>query len=279
MGTLVSMLIGMSALFVPPAGAATFAGAHTHRKAREEAIAAIPYDQLTPEVQNRIAAVVAKPTVYRRMPVKVIDCDPSLYLFLVRHPEVVVNVWDLMGATQIQLERAGPFTFLASDGMGTTSKVDLVFGTQDIHLVFGEGVYDGPLCRKPVRGRCVLLLRCGYVATASGRTHVTNQLDVFLQLDHVGVEVLTKVIHPLFGHTADMNFVETAVFLERMSRTAERNGAGMERLARRLTKVDPTVRQQLVDVATAVQEKSAQQAGWPEPGIPTLVDKQVVLHR
>ena len=239
-----------------PASAAIFGTARTGRAARQEAIRAIPFDRLKPEVRERIAAVVTEPSVYRRMPVKVIDCDPSLYLLLVRNPEIVVSIWDLMGITRIQLQRTGPFTFAVSDGMGTTCKVELVYGTHRTHLVYGEGDYDGSLLRKPVRGRCVLLLKSGYVETANGRVHVTNRLDLFLHLDHVAVDVLAKTVHPLFGRIADLNFVQTVGFLERISRTAERNAPGMRRLANRLTHVDQTVRHRFEQLAANVNERS-----------------------
>lgn len=256
---LVGLLAGVSlALVDPGARAVTFGGARTGRDAREEAIRAIPFDQLSPEAQSRISAVVDKPSIYRRMPVQVVDCDPSLYVFLVRNPEVVVNIWELMGITRVDLRRTGPFTFRATDGMGTKSLVELVYGTKDVHLVYSEGTYDGPLLRKPVRGRCVLLLRSGYVSTAEGRVHVTNQLDVFLQLDHVALDVLAKTIHPLLGRTADLNFIQTVAFLGRISRNAERNSAGMRRLAGRLERVEPSVRQRFADLTTVVATKSQQ---------------------
>jgi hypothetical protein len=239
------------------ANAATFGGARRSRAARKDAIGAIPFDQLTPEAQQRIGAVVSKPSVYRRLPIEVVDCDPTLYLFLVRNPEVVVNIWDLMGITQIDLKRTGPYTFEAADGMGTTSSAELVYGTDDIHLVYGEGVYDGPLLPKPVQGRCVLLLRSGYVPTQGGRVHVTSCLDVFLQLDNVAVDVVARTIHPLLGRTADMNFVQTVAFLGRISRNAERNGPGMKRLAQRLAKVDPAVRLRFAELAASVGANSS----------------------
>jgi hypothetical protein len=238
------------------ANAATFGKARTSRAVRADALRDIPFDQLSPEAQQRIAAVVTKPTVFRRLPIQVVDCDASLYLFLVRNPEVVVNIWELMGITQIELQRTGPFTYQAADGMGTNSQVELVYGTKDLHLVYGEGTYDGPLLPRPVKGRCVLLLKSGYVSTAEGRDHVTNRLDVFLQLDHVALDVIAKTIHPLMGHTADMNFIQTVAFLGRVSRNSEVNAPGMQRLADRLTKVEPTVRQQFAEMTEVVASRS-----------------------
>ena len=52
--------------------------------------------------------------------------------------------------------------------------------------------------------------------------------------------------------SADVNFVESTRFLERISRTAENNGPGMGRLANRLDKVDESVRDQFVQLSLNV---------------------------
>jgi hypothetical protein len=230
----------------------TVGKAETNRAAREQAIRDIPFQGLNPQAREKIAAVVKRPTLYRRMPANVIDCDPALFRFLIRHPEVVVNIWQLMGITKVTATRLGPYLLETTDGVGTRSKVELVYGTNDTHLLYCEGDYDGPLCRQPLTGRCVLLLKSGYVDKADGGTHVTNRLDVFLQLDHLGAEALTKTLHPFLGKSADVNFVESTRFLERISRTAENNGPGMGRLANRLDKVDESVRDQFVQLSLNV---------------------------
>ena len=278
---LLTSLLAWTAVSVDGAGAiaATFGKARTSRAVRAEALRDIPFDQLSPEAQRRIGAVVSKPTVFRRLPVQVVDCDASLHLFLVRNPEVVVNIWELMGITQIELQRTGPFTYKAADGMGTKSAVELVYGTSDIHLIYGEGTYDGPLLPRPVRGRCVLLLKSGYVSTAEGRVHVTNRLDVFLQLDNVALDVIARTFHPLMGRTADINFVQTVAFLGRVSRNAEVNSPGMQRLADRLTKVDPSVRQQFAELTEDVGSRSKARLANHQQVIPAAGNPKMTANR
>ncbi|MCA9266401.1 MAG: hypothetical protein KDA60_21225, partial [Planctomycetales bacterium] len=105
------------ALTASQAVAASPNEATTSREARNEAASAIPYGELTEDAQRRIAAVIDKPSAYRRLPIETIECDPSLYIFLIRNPEVVVNIWDLMGVTDLSIQRTGPFTFASSDGV------------------------------------------------------------------------------------------------------------------------------------------------------------------
>ncbi len=236
----------------------TVGKASTSRSTREAAIRDIPFDQLTPEARQRISAVVSNPSMFRRMPLNAVECDPELYRFLVRHPEVVVNIWQLMGITKVDVQRKGPYTFDASDGVGTATQAELVYGTNDTHLIYCEGSYEGSLFPQRLTGRCVLLLKSDYRSLNGDGWQVTNRLDVFLQVDHVGVDAFTRTLHPLFGKSADTNFMESTQFLERISRSSEENGPGMQRLAGRLDKVEPEVRSQFADLTTEVYRHAQQ---------------------
>ncbi|MBM4000769.1 MAG: hypothetical protein FJ297_14730 [Planctomycetes bacterium] len=231
--------------------------ASTSRDAYEDAVRELPLGELRSDVKTQLIEVVREPTLYRRLPVETIDCDPELYLLLVRYPEVVVNMWQLMGITKVRLERTAPYALDATDGAGTTSNIELVYGSRDKHIVYGTGYYEGPMFRRRINGRCVLLLRSGYESTEGGRSLVSNRLDVFVSLDNVGAEFVAKSLHPLVGKTADHNFAETTRFLAQISHQAEVNQPGMKRLVARLTNVDDSLRQRFGVVAESVGDRSA----------------------
>ena len=224
-------------------------GATTSRQAREDAIRAIPFERLNDKDTTQIRSIVTKPTIYRRLPAHKMRCDPKLYVFLVRNPEVVVGIWDIMGATQIDLARTGPFTHTATDGAGTSSDIELVYGTQGLHIYYGDGLYEGTMLKDGLRGRAVLVLRSQYQRDRQGRPVVTSVLDLFLDLDNVTVDAIAKTFHPVVGHFADLNFRETADFVSRLSDAANQNGEAIQRLASRLTKVTPDVRREFATVA------------------------------
>jgi len=66
--------------------------ADTSRAAQQSALGSIPIEKLDPAARSKVAAVLANVTVFRRLPIRVVDCDPNLYLFLIRHPDVVVGI-------------------------------------------------------------------------------------------------------------------------------------------------------------------------------------------
>lgn len=228
--------------------------ATTSRAAREDAIRGIPFRSLSQQAQQRLLSVVRKPTMFRRMPVTTIRCDPELHRFSVRQPEVIVSIWQLMGITQVTAQRTAPYVLQCNDGVGTITNMELIYGDSDTHVLFCEGSYDGPLFRKPLTGRCVLVLRSNSNQTGAGY-QVTNLLDVFLQVDHAGLDIFAKTLHPLLGKSADINFTESMRFIEKMSRASENNGDGMQNMIDRLKGVQPTVRKDFKQVVSNVQAR------------------------
>ncbi len=225
------------------------------RKEKKNALESLPWASMTPDAAARIQSVVNQPTIYRRLPIKSIDTDPQLFLLLIRNPEIVIDIWQQMNATQLTLDRVGDFEFRATDGAGTTSKIDLVYGTPNVHVYLGSGVYEGPLFKQDIRGQCVMLLRTDYVKV-NGRNKARNRLDVFLKLDSGMADVVGKSIAPLFGRTADINFTETCGFIGKLSYAAETNGPRMQDLAARMRTVSRPVKQKFVAVASTVNERA-----------------------
>jgi hypothetical protein len=231
--------------------------ANTSRAAREEAVRAIPFNRLTPDARAKIAAVVQNVSIYRRLPMQSIGCDPELYSFLVKHPDVVVNIWHVMGITKMQLEPISDRRFKVADGEGTKGQMEYLFASPEMNVIYSEGTYDGPLYPRTVRGKCLMVLRTDYRRDVNGRYATIAQLDTFLAVENLGVEVLAKTFQPLVGRAADHNFAETANFVTTLSRTAETNEPALLRLCRKLDRVDAKTRSQFMELVSAVPQKLA----------------------
>lgn len=242
----------------PPLAAAADPGeADTSDEARQEAIRVLPLDKLTAESRRKVMAVCERPSMYRRLPQKTVDCDPDLHRFLVRNPEVIVNIWQLMGVSNMTAQRTGAYLWAGNDGTGTVCDVELIYGTEDLHVLYGDGFYEGSLLKRKITGRCILILQSGYAQDPARRWLVGNRLDIFLQIDNAGADMIARTLAPWVGKVADANFSESCKFTGRISQTAEQNGPGMQRLADKLTNVEPEVREQFARVSAAVQQRAA----------------------
>ena len=241
----------------PPASQPDPTQANTSAAARKSAVQSIPFDRLDADSQAKVRSVLSSVSVFRRMPIRVVDCDPNLYLFLVRHPDVVVNIWEVLKLSSVKLRETSPDTYRVAEAVGTLANVKFLYRSHDTHVLYAEGKYDGPLFARTVKGRALIVLKSGYVRETNGRYYVTTRLDTFVRIDHGGAELLTKTFQPLMGKTADANFIQTMAFLGSLSRTAEVNSRGVQRLASKLTHIRPEHRDRLAKLAATIAQKSA----------------------
>ena len=228
----------------------------TSRKAREQAQSVVPFDQLNPEAAARIRKIVMKPSIYRRLPVTSISVDHDYYLFLARHPEVIIGIWKLMGVTEMTADRIAPFTLETNDGAGTMGEVELIYGNNNLQIFYGDGEYQGALLNKKLRGKCVILVQTKYYLDENGSPATTSQLDIFMKLENVTLNLIAKTLSPLIGPTADHNFVETVNFIQRLNEIAIKNGPGVQAMAHRLTDLTPEVRKQFVQLSGLVYDRA-----------------------
>ncbi len=224
------------------------------REAKTSATRMIPFQRLNPNATELVRDVVNNPSFFRRMPPQEIDCNPEMFTFLVRRPEVMVNIWELMGITQVSTKRTSPYSFLANDGVGTTAKCDLIYGDENLHIYYGTGNYDGSMTPRKMTGRCVCILQSRTSHDQLGASTVAGTMDVFLKLDNFGADLLTRTLGPLVSKTADANFVETAKFMSQISQICANNPAAAQGLAEQLENVDRTVRQEFATIASKIAD-------------------------
>jgi hypothetical protein len=279
-GGIVSLLWGLAGgvSAQSPAGQRHNALAATASKAaRDSAIRSIPMDKLDAKAQAKVRNVLGITSVFRRLPISVIQCDPEMYLFLVHRPDVVVNTWRVLGLSQMSMERIGADTFRLDDGAGTRGTLEFLYRSNDTQLVYVSGTYRGPPFPKPVEGHGVLLLRCGYAQEPNNRYYITNRMDAFMAVEPGAAEIMTRTLQPLIGKIADANFAQTVGFVSSLSRTAELNEAGMHRLAGKLTLIEPAARQELVEIASRVAQRAAGAPASPAPQTPLVAQRSTIV--
>jgi hypothetical protein len=263
------------------AASADAGGPTSSRAARDEAVRAIPWRQMGPEERRTALFVIKNASIYRRLPTRVIDCDPEMFNFLFQHPEVVIDVWRVMGISQVSLEKLPGGAYRGTDGAGTTGVVRFLqtsFGpnAQNVAVIFADGAYEGKPFVTPLKAQSILLLRSSAVQETNGRHYVTVRVDSFVRIDQMGIELVAKTVQPWITKIADRNFVETLSFVSNFSRTAEKNPHGMQRLATRLSSLDEPTRNELVALCFRTAERHAQRDAAGRIGAELLADHEAI---
>jgi len=234
--------------------------ASTSDAARREAVQAIPFKKIGTQYRHLVHKVITDSSLYRRMPTQIVDCDPQLFTFLIKNPEMLVEIWQQMGISRVMLERTGDNTFTLSDGAGTTGKLLIVEQqcdgrAQNRIVMYSEGAYEGKPFKRPVRAQCVLLLRSGSTKETNGRDYVACRLDSFVRIERTSIKLFAKAMHPWVGKTADANFADTISFISNLSKAAEKRPNTIERLVNSLPRVTEHRQQQLVRIAQHCSQK------------------------
>lgn len=252
------------------AQAAEVAEATSSNEARLDAMRSLPLAEFDENDKAKVSAVLSGLTMFRRMPTQVIRCEPGLYKFMIEHPDVTVNMWEVMGISKVALQRTGRNTFKADDGAGTKADIEFLYRSPEKQVIYAVGSYHGPLFSKPVYGGCLMVLRSGYFDDPEGDRYVTSRLDAFFRLDHAGVELLAKTFKPMVAKAADYNFVETLAFLGSLSRTAELRPELLQKITPKLTKVRDEDRagfeQVVVQTAANALPRLSRQPEEPQEG-------------
>jgi hypothetical protein len=234
--------------------------ASTSRQTQQEALALIPWQDLNQDGRRKIKEVVDNPSLYRRLPVSRIQCDPTFYQFSIRNPETIVGLWQAFGVTSMGLQRTGPYTFVGDDGAGTDCTAELVYGDHEKHIFVGTGSYEGPVFRRKVSGRCVAILKTD-TKPGTQQYALTNQLDIFLRVDNLAADMIARTLQPMVGRTADHNFQESLLFLQAFSETAAHDPQRVENLVQQLKQVEPTTRHHFKQVVATVPVRQQQNFG------------------
>jgi hypothetical protein len=244
-------------------------GGSSGREARRRAIAALPLDRMPAGGRAAVEKALRTTTLYRHLPVETFSCDAALLDFALEHPEAIVDIWRVLGISHLTLDPAGPEQWRLADGYGTTGALRLLYHDRQGgggRMVFhGRGAYAGPLSPKALTGTCLLLVQYRPAeAGADGQPRQAVEIDAFLDVDGMGLEIVTRSLQPLIVRSAAANLHEICVFMETLSDAAVSNPTGIARLANRLTRTDPEDRRTLVSIARAAARPAAGEMHDPE---------------
>ena len=264
------VVVALTAAMLPrPAGADVAEGStqridsgSSSRETRRRAVEALPLERIAEPHRKAIEPCLRSATLYRRLPVETVVCDAALLEFALSKPEAIVDMWRVLGISRLALDPVGPRQWRLSDGYGTVGVLRLVHqerqGRSGLLVFHGRGAYTGPLSPKNLTGSCVLLVRHGpAMPTVDGRERQTVQIDSFLDMDGVGLEIVTRTLQPIIVRSAASNLHEICLFMTSLSDSARTNPEGVAQLAGRLKQTDAADRQTLAAIARRAAQPAA----------------------
>ncbi len=237
------------------------------RESCRRAIDELPLERMPPESRRLVEHFRKSTTLHRRLPVETIQCERAFVEFVLEKPEALVDVWRVLGISRVSLDPVAAGCWRLSDGYGTTGTVRLLHhdrGPGGGLLVFhGQGGYSGPLAPQDLTGSCLVVVR--HAPAAGGAAGWRVELEAFLDVDGLGLEIVTRTLQPLIVHSAAANVHEICLFLTQFAAAASRNPAGVARLAARMPQTPPSDQRILVALAAGGGRSLHPSAAAAEP--------------
>jgi hypothetical protein len=142
----------------------------------------LPLKQIPAEVRETVRQIVERPTLYGHGPSEIFAGDPTLYRWLLDHPDRAVLAWRRLGAPCTLITNQGGGFFGSNDGRGDDVRWRTVLENGILRVWFAEGrIRPAPLLPS-VPVRVVVLLRHGQRPDGRERTLIYHQADIYAQI-------------------------------------------------------------------------------------------------
>jgi hypothetical protein len=202
----------------PDAAVTLRTGLFRHRSTESQSAAAeLPLDQLSADIRGNVQLVATKPTLYAHAPAELFTCCPSIYHWLLDHPDQAVQLWRRLGAKCMDIQDRGKGVFGWSDGQGSDVRWWLVHRTAQMRIWYAEGSARATGILPLVPVRAVMVLRHTDGKNGAGRTLVRHQIDLFLQTDSKTAALVTRLMGPSAPRMAEQSAGQIGMFFSALA--------------------------------------------------------------
>ncbi len=216
---------------------------------RSSAAALVPLHRMTPANRERAAAIIDSCSQFRRLPELKYTVDRSLYRYLLRHPDVAVSTWRVMGISEFQMLQTGDASFQASATDGSEGVAEILYQDDQEVVFVCSGKYNNILLPRPLTASALIRFRSDFQPHQNGTHLVSQQADVFVHFPSAGIAGLAKILSPVTNSLMDRNLFEVSLYAAMMSRAVHHDPHWVINMAWDLDGVAPERRRELAAVA------------------------------
>jgi hypothetical protein len=160
--------------------------------------APVPLDELHPSVRESVRAVLEHPTLSSRGPLEAFHCRPSVYFWLLDHPDLAMHMWRGLGAKCTEIQARSDGSFFWKDAQNGEMHWQAVVRTAKQRVWYAEGRVKAGIMLPAVSVRAVVVLNHQEGSDAGGKPAIRHQMDMILHVDSRAVSLATR----LFGASA-----------------------------------------------------------------------------
>ncbi|MCL2005160.1 MAG: hypothetical protein FWG73_03250 [Planctomycetaceae bacterium] len=208
----------------------------------------LPWQDLSSDAQSKIRSVISSNPLFHRMPSQTVYSDPEIYRFLLQNPTVVIGFWEQLGSTQLSLQEVKANQYILRETGGTAAAIEVLYRTDELCILYVRGEYRGPLLAKSYQGNAVLVLRTQFTQDDVDEPMIVCDLDVFVQINNLGADMLAKLFFSSLTKVADNNFEVTISFISQVSKAAAYNTLALKSTAEEISSISSRVYDEFCEI-------------------------------
>lgn len=217
--------------------------------ARKQAISGVPFGKMTVINRQRAVKIVEDCNQFRRLPELQYSVDPAIYQYLLRHPDVAVSTWRVMGISKFEMWQTGRMEYEAQAADGSEGMADILYLDAEQCVFVCDGRYHNPLLPKPLAAVALIWFRNSFAPAADGSYLVTQKADVFVSFSSTGLSAIAKMLTPVTNSLMDRNLYEVSLYASLMSRAVRDEPEWVIQVAQQMEGVLPQRSSELINIA------------------------------
>ena len=217
--------------------------------AEEDARSNMPLKGMSQENRQRAQQIIKERSQFRRLPSLQYTIDEPMFRYLLRHPDVAVSTWRVMGISRFEMWQTGEMEYEAQAIDGSEGIADILYQDDNQMVFVCQGSYHNPLLPRPMEASALIWFRAVYAPNAEGTHVVTQKADVFVRFPSSSVSAIAKVLTPVLHSLMDRNLFEISLYGSMMSRAVRDEPEWVVQVAQQMEGVLPQRKGELIEVA------------------------------
>lgn len=231
------------------AGIRIVADGESSAGAEDQARSSMPLERMTQENRQRAQLIIKERSQFRRLPSLQYTIDEPMFRYLLKHPDVAVSTWRVMGISRFEMWQTGDMEYEARAIDGSEGIADILYQDDNQMVFVCQGSYHNPLLPRPMEASALIWFRAVYAPNAQGTHVVTQKADVFVRFPSSSVSAIAKILTPVLHSLMDRNLFEISLYGSMMSRAVRDEPEWVVQVAQQMEGVLPQRKGELIEVA------------------------------
>lgn len=181
------------------------------------------FDAVDPAVRSDVIAVVQKPTITAKHSEEPFTCNPTVYKWLLEHPDRTAIAWERIGVPCLPIRERTSGLYQYKDESGTDVTWQAVGTIPEGRIWYATGKVKSGVLMPTVPVKAVAVVRYPTSAPLNGKVAVVPNVSLYFQTDSRTASTILRMAGPAAPRMADEGAEQLLFFFSGMARYLDKH--------------------------------------------------------